>query len=151
MSLMRKAGSGARFGSGSESGSVSQWYGSADPNPDQNVTNPQRWQKYIFFLILVHCLHLAPDRDSSTGINFRYTYWGELLKRHSFICPLNWKHFRHFISVSQMWNTKSLFTKVSYSVSCWSIVVVLDSLNPDLDTGSNPGPRFSWQKPKKTC
>ncbi len=29
---------------GSEYGSVSQWYGSADPDPYQNMTDPQQWR-----------------------------------------------------------------------------------------------------------
>jgi hypothetical protein len=36
-------------GSGSESGSISQRHGSADPDPYQNVMDPQRW----FYLALV--------------------------------------------------------------------------------------------------
>jgi hypothetical protein len=35
---MAGSGSGSAVGSGSDSGSVSQRYGSADPNPCQNVT-----------------------------------------------------------------------------------------------------------------
>ncbi len=31
---------------GSKSGSLRQWYGFADPDPYQNVTDPQHWQKY---------------------------------------------------------------------------------------------------------
>jgi hypothetical protein len=40
---MIRAGFGAT--SGSESGSITLGYGSADPNPDpyQNVTDPQHW------------------------------------------------------------------------------------------------------------
>jgi hypothetical protein len=32
-------------GSGSESGSISQRHGSADPDPHQNVTDPQHWNR----------------------------------------------------------------------------------------------------------
>ncbi len=35
---MAGSGAGSTVGSGSDSGSVSQRYGSADPNPYQNVT-----------------------------------------------------------------------------------------------------------------
>ncbi len=49
MSLMKKVGSGAGFGSGSESGSVSQWYGSADPNPDQDVQTIIKMKRKLFF------------------------------------------------------------------------------------------------------
>ncbi len=34
-----------RVGSGVGSGSISQRYGSGDPDPHQNVTDPQRWFK----------------------------------------------------------------------------------------------------------
>ncbi len=37
--MTKKAGSGAGFESGASS--VSQWYGSADPDPYQNVTDSQ--------------------------------------------------------------------------------------------------------------
>jgi hypothetical protein len=41
--VKKTAGSGfeSESGSGSESGSVMQWYGSADRDPYQNVTDPQ--------------------------------------------------------------------------------------------------------------
>ncbi len=42
-SMMKIAGSGSRSGSGSESGSISQSHGSADPDPQQNVKDPQHW------------------------------------------------------------------------------------------------------------
>jgi hypothetical protein len=51
MSLRKLTASGA--GSGSESGSVSQRYGAADPVPDpyQNVTDPQHlWRRTHAFL-----------------------------------------------------------------------------------------------------
>jgi hypothetical protein len=38
-------------GSGSAAGSISQWHGSADPDPDphQNVMDPQHWaEPYVF-------------------------------------------------------------------------------------------------------
>ncbi len=35
-------------GSGSESGSISQRHGSADPDPHQNVTDPEYWSKQLF-------------------------------------------------------------------------------------------------------
>jgi hypothetical protein len=44
--LTKKAGSGY----GSDSGSISQWYGSADPNPYQDVTDPQHWAP-LFLLV----------------------------------------------------------------------------------------------------
>jgi hypothetical protein len=36
-----ESGAGAKFGSDSESGPISQWYRSADPDPYQNVPDPQ--------------------------------------------------------------------------------------------------------------
>ncbi len=41
-------------GSGSESGSISQRYGSADPDPDpqKNVMDPQHWWIYSVVLLL---------------------------------------------------------------------------------------------------
>jgi hypothetical protein len=39
-------GSGSRSGAGSGTGSISQRYGSRDPDPHQNVTDPQHcWQR----------------------------------------------------------------------------------------------------------
>jgi hypothetical protein len=35
---------GVGYGAGSVSGSISQRYGSRDPDPQQNVTDPQLWQ-----------------------------------------------------------------------------------------------------------
>ncbi len=46
-SLTKIAGSGSGSGFGSESKSVSQRYGSVDPDPYQNVTEPQHWRKDI--------------------------------------------------------------------------------------------------------
>jgi hypothetical protein len=39
-----------RAGSGAGSGTVSQWYGSSDPDPYQNVTGPQHCLKVSKFL-----------------------------------------------------------------------------------------------------
>jgi hypothetical protein len=39
-------------GSGSESGSISQRHGSADPDPPQNVMDPQHW-----FMVCITALH----------------------------------------------------------------------------------------------
>jgi hypothetical protein len=36
---------GIGFGVGSGSGSISQRYGSVDPDPHQNITDPQHWFK----------------------------------------------------------------------------------------------------------
>ncbi len=41
--MIKIAGSGSA--SGSESGSISQRHGSADPDPHQNVMDPQHWQE----------------------------------------------------------------------------------------------------------
>ncbi len=43
------------FRSGSESGSISQRHGSADPDPDahQNVMDPQHWYCLLFYCLLV--------------------------------------------------------------------------------------------------
>jgi hypothetical protein len=43
MSLKKEVGSGVGSGSGAGSGSISQRYGSADPDPHQKVTDPQHW------------------------------------------------------------------------------------------------------------
>jgi hypothetical protein len=39
----------------SVSGSVSQWYGSADPDPDlyQNVTDPQHWTELCAIVVML--------------------------------------------------------------------------------------------------
>jgi hypothetical protein len=41
--LMKGVGSEVESGSGAGSGSISQRYGSTDPCPHQNVTDPQHW------------------------------------------------------------------------------------------------------------
>ncbi len=41
------------------SGSVSQWYESADPDPYQNVTDPQHWSKWNFDLL--DCMNNNPN------------------------------------------------------------------------------------------
>jgi hypothetical protein len=38
-----KKGVGYGVGPGNKSGSISQRYGSANPDPHQNVTDPQHW------------------------------------------------------------------------------------------------------------
>jgi hypothetical protein len=63
MSLMKKAGSGAGFGSGSESWFVSQWYGSADPNPDQDVQTIMKMKLKLFFSFLL----FGPFLPSGSG------------------------------------------------------------------------------------
>jgi hypothetical protein len=47
-----KKGVGSGVGSGSRSGSISQRYGSADPDQHQNVTDPQHWVKVYLFSIV---------------------------------------------------------------------------------------------------
>jgi hypothetical protein len=46
---------GVGFRDGSRSGSISQSYGSRDPDPDphQNVTDPQQWKKQVNVFICV--------------------------------------------------------------------------------------------------
>jgi hypothetical protein len=41
--MKKGVGSGVGSGSRAESGSISQRYGSWDPDPYHNVTNPQHW------------------------------------------------------------------------------------------------------------
>jgi hypothetical protein len=46
-------------GSGSESGSISQSHGSADPDPHQNVMDPQHWYYLLPWLpVEDHCLFI---------------------------------------------------------------------------------------------
>jgi hypothetical protein len=56
---MKRAGSVA--GSGAGSGSVSQGYGSTDPDPYQNVMDPQHWTKG---LTISHLLQVDVDKLS---------------------------------------------------------------------------------------
>jgi hypothetical protein len=42
-------GAASGYGSGCRGGSVSQWYGSADPDPYQNVRNPQHLLMFWLF------------------------------------------------------------------------------------------------------
>jgi hypothetical protein len=53
MMKIEESGSASRFGSGS----ISQMHGSADPDPDphQNVTDPQHWQEGISQKKLYFC------------------------------------------------------------------------------------------------
>jgi hypothetical protein len=46
---MKRAGSRA----GSASGSVSQRYGSEDPDPNQNVTDPEHWKLKISVPVVI--------------------------------------------------------------------------------------------------
>jgi hypothetical protein len=48
--MKKGVGSGVKFVSGSGAGSIRQRYGSADPDPHQNVTDPQHCVSYLFWL-----------------------------------------------------------------------------------------------------
>jgi hypothetical protein len=70
-------------GSGSESGSISQRHGSVDPDPDppQNVTDPQHCKKHSdpdsdpknehWYIFSNSHLDKKPDVDSETDLNRR--------------------------------------------------------------------------------
>jgi hypothetical protein len=76
---MKKAGSGAGFGSESESGSVSQWYGSADPNSDQDVRTIIKMKLKLSFFLFFYSVHfclLGPDVTQTNPylVEFRIHY-----------------------------------------------------------------------------
>ncbi len=48
-------------------GSISQRYGSGDPDPQQNVTDPQHWKKNLFFVGILK----ATDEKSRIRIRIR--------------------------------------------------------------------------------
>ncbi len=52
--MKKGVGSGGRYGygGGSGSGSISKRYKSGDPDPHQNVTDPQHWQAGIKILVV---------------------------------------------------------------------------------------------------
>ncbi len=47
MASLKSLKKGVRSGVGSGSGSISQRYGSGDPDPHQNVPDPQHWLKIL--------------------------------------------------------------------------------------------------------
>jgi hypothetical protein len=47
------------FGSASGSESISQRHGSADPDPHQNVMDPQHWLVVVVFELLNNCFYLT--------------------------------------------------------------------------------------------
>jgi hypothetical protein len=63
-----KKGVGSGVGSRVGSGSISQRYGSGDPDPDphQNVTDPQHWCLYIYSIILRFLNSATPESLLST-------------------------------------------------------------------------------------
>ncbi len=61
-SMMKIAGSGSASGSGSECGSICQRHGSADPDPHQNVMDPQ------------HCFKVRWKDSKSTNVMWRGAY-----------------------------------------------------------------------------
>jgi hypothetical protein len=87
-------------GSGSRSGSISQRHGSADPDPHQNVMDPQHcvpclpfnYSKVSFFLqqLNIKCFILIQETHLS-GLQYRYFLWGHArfyLEQELFpICP----------------------------------------------------------------
>ncbi len=63
-------------GSGVGSGSISQRYGSADPDPHQNVTDPQHWKIYSLFIlpVLYEQISSTVSLISAAKINLPWQY-----------------------------------------------------------------------------
>jgi hypothetical protein len=51
---------------GSESGSISQRHGSADPDPHKNVMDPQHWVLLLYKVYIV---------EMNAGAPYSLTYW----------------------------------------------------------------------------
>jgi hypothetical protein len=49
--MKKEVGSGVGSGSEAGSGSISQRYGSGDPDPQQNVTDPKHWLRPVKYFL----------------------------------------------------------------------------------------------------
>jgi hypothetical protein len=68
-SMKKGVGSGVGSGSGSRSGFISQRYGSWDPDPDphQNVTDPQHWS-HPLLVISLGCVPVVERVDPRVAV-----------------------------------------------------------------------------------
>ncbi len=65
-----------RGGSGAGSRSVSQRYGSANMDPDQNVTNPEHWQEcLVFFTFLLSWFLVSVLWNRNDLLRLQFWFW----------------------------------------------------------------------------
>jgi hypothetical protein len=80
--MTKIAGSG--YGTGSETGSISQRHGSADPDPHQNVMDPEHCLQAIFSFLDLDRIHMrnADPQTQIIRINPRIGVFNRAVKHH---------------------------------------------------------------------
>jgi hypothetical protein len=68
--MSKKAGSGSASGSKSGPGSISQSYGSADPDPQKNVMDPEHWSHEMERLFLAWSFRSSSNKTGGWFLKF---------------------------------------------------------------------------------